>query len=126
MVERDNWGDKFDAGGNALVPAMPSIQETHDAMVRGESPSPEVQRAFGVEPTPATPAPVPAKSKGFSGLPDWNEKPRNESGQFISKSEGQLRQQWGKEGGLAQVAQTVMRKEAAMLSAAPSLEAKIA
>jgi hypothetical protein len=47
------------------------------------------------------------------------------SGQFITKSEGELRQQWDKEGGLAHVAQTVMRKEAVMYSVAPSLEAKL-
>src|SRR5262245_31864453 len=74
-----------------------------------------------------TTAPVPAKRPGaFSNNPDWNVPARNESGQFVSKSEGELRAQWDKEGGLAQVAQTVMRKEAAMLSVAPSLEAKIA
>src|SRR5262245_58404430 len=83
--------------------------------------------AYPVTPTVSTStAPVPARSKGFSGLPDWNDKPRNSAGQFITKSEGELRAQWDKEGGLAQVAQTVMRKEAAMLSVAPSLEAKIA
>ena len=62
----------------------------------------------------------------LSGLPDWSDKPRKEAGQFITKSEGEYRAQWEKEGGIAQVAQTVARKEAAMLAAAPSIEAKIA
>src|SRR5262245_35219507 len=45
-------------------------------------------------------APVPVKSKNFSGLPDWD-KPRNEQGEFISKSDAEMRQQWEREGGYA-------------------------
>ena len=66
---------------------------------------------------------APAK-KNFSGLPDWD-KPRNEQGQFITKSDAELRQQWSKEGGLAHVAQVVTAKEKAMYAVAPSLEAKV-
>ena len=69
---------------------------------------------------------LPVKSKGFSGLPDWGDKPRNESGQFITKSEGEYRAQWEREGGAEQAIQTAARKEAVMLSVAPSIEAKIA
>jgi hypothetical protein len=62
--------------------------------------------------------------KSFSGLPDWD-KPRNSQGQFVSKSEAELRETWAKESGIAHVAQTVMRKEQTMYSVAPSLEAKV-
>jgi hypothetical protein len=68
-----------------------------------------------------SPCPLRANS---GHLPDWN-KPRNESGQFITKSEGELRQQWSKEGGLAHVAQVVTAKEQTMYAVAPSLEAKV-
>jgi hypothetical protein len=61
---------------------------------------------------------LPVKSKGFSGLPDWGDKPRNESGQFITKSEGEYRAQWEREGGAEQAIQTAARKEAVMLSVA--------
>src|SRR5215468_11321743 len=63
---------------------------------------------------------VPARSRT-----DWG-KPRDDSGRYVTKSEGEYRAHWEKEGGVAQVIQTVSRKEAAMLSVAPSIEAKIA
>lgn len=81
----DDWSGKFDAQGRELVPAMPSIQETHDAMVKGEAPTPEVTRAFAADTPAASTVPVPAKGKGFFGLPDWGP-PRDEQGRFVSKS----------------------------------------
>jgi hypothetical protein len=72
---------------------------------------------------------VPARS--FSGKPDWNydndgnEKPRDESGRYLSRSEAEMRAVWDREGGVDQVAQIVTRKEATMYSVAPTLEAKV-
>lgn len=114
MAERDNWAGKFDSSGHAVVPAMPSIQSTHDSMMRGEAPTPEVQRAFGVEPATSA-APVPAK-RGVDGImrQDWDKR-RNEQGQFITKSEGQLRETWAKEGGYEANVQRVLATEQAIL-----------
>jgi hypothetical protein len=58
-----------------------------DMIVAGQPPTPEIQRAFGVEPAPATTAPVPTKGKGFSGLPDWGDQHARDAatGQFVSK-----------------------------------------
>jgi hypothetical protein len=125
----DKPGGSGDWGAAQAAPALPSIEETSTAMIKGEAPSAEVQRALADNPTqvvtsqPTSAPPVPVK-KNWSGLPDWD-KPRNESGQFVSKSEGELRAQWDREGGLAHVAETVMRKEAVMYSVAPSLEGKV-
>jgi hypothetical protein len=102
---------------------------------------------LGVEPTaPAVPAKVERDTKGNIVRPDWSQKTpavqnteakrgidgimrkdwnRNESGQFVTKSEADMRAQWAKENGIAQVGQTVMRKEQTMYSVAPSLEAKV-
>jgi len=76
-------------------------------------------------PVPRTPAVQDTEAKrGIDGImrKDWN---RNESGQFVTKSEADMRAQWAKENGIAQVVQTVMRKEQTMYSIAPSLEAKV-
>jgi hypothetical protein len=124
MTDRPYW--------NLPAVSPPSPDEVIAEIAEGKGPSPATQSLVKSETTPMlydqNHAPVPARGRGFSGLPDWNfkEQPRDEQGQFVSKSEGELRQQWDKEGGLAQVAQTVMRKEAAMVSVVPSLEAKIA
>ena len=112
----------YDNQGNALVPAasdnLPSDpQET----IR------QVATMDGPPPTPAqSSTPVPTKGRGFSGLPDWGDKPRNEAGQFITKSEGDLRRQWEREGGYAQNAARVMEAEARMLALSPSLQGHIA
>jgi hypothetical protein len=64
---------------------------------------------------------VPVK-KSVSGLPDFNydrdgnERPRNESGQFITASENELRQQWEKEGGYEANAARVRAVEETILS----------
>src|SRR5262249_50189521 len=115
-IERPDWN--FDNSGNLPVPATPPHEQLVSDIAAYDGPT------GAAVSTPA--APVPTKSKGFSGLPDWGDKPRNESGQFVSKSESENRAHWEKEGGIAQVMQTAMRKEAAMLSVAPSIEAKIA
>jgi hypothetical protein len=47
-------------------------------------------------------------------------------GQYITASENKLRQQWEREGGIDQVAQTVLTAEAQMVALAPSLQAQIA
>ena len=64
---------------------------------------------------------VPVK-KNWSGLPDWNQ-PRNEQGQFITKSDAELRQQWEKEGGYAQNVARVQAVEAKILSLSENPEA---
>jgi hypothetical protein len=133
MVDRPDWGDRYDASGNALVPAMPSMQDTHDAIVRGEAPTPAIRQALGVEPAP-TPAPVPVRDAGGKIIrPDWLPKPvgvharqderqlaesapRNESGQYISRSQSELRAQWENEGGLQANVQRVLASESTMLS----------
>jgi hypothetical protein len=128
MIDRPDWSGKFDASGGEVAPALPSIADTHSAMERGLPPTPAQQSAFGVEPTTApatTSTPVPAK-RGIDGImrQDWD-KPRNETGQFVSKSEGEMRQQWDREGGIDAVAKIVTAKEQTMYSVAPSLEAKV-
>src|SRR5262245_53718924 len=119
MAERPNWN--FDNSGNLPVPAAPSHEQLVSDIAAYDGPT-------GVAgSTPAAPASVPAKydanckiirpdwnqppstvhaqeglpvtRKNFSGLPDWNDKPRNEQGQFITKSDDELRQQWEREGG---------------------------
>src|SRR5262245_31973602 len=147
-IARPDWN--YDNSGNALVPAAPSHEQLVSDIAAHDGPT------GAAASTPAAPAPVPAKverdangkiirpdwnqppatvhaqeglpvkSKGFSGLPDWSDKPRNESGQYVSTSEGEYRARWSREGGVDHVVQTVMRKEAAMLSVAPTIEAKIA
>jgi hypothetical protein len=127
MDDRPDWSGKFDSSGGALVPAAPTPDQVISAVERGIPPTPEQQRALLGDATTA--APVPAKvQRDASGnviRPDWNVPARNESGQFITKSEGELRETWAKESGLAHVAQTVMRKEQTMYSVAPSLQAKV-
>jgi hypothetical protein len=128
-MDRPNWN--YDNSGGEVALAMPSVDTVTDMVVRGEAPTPEIQRAFAQhngEPVRHdwNHAPVAVKSKGLSRLPDWGDKPRDEAGRYITKSEGEHRAHWEKEGGVAQVMQTVSRKEAAMLSVAPSIEAKIA
>ena len=138
MIDRPDWN---------LPVAAPSFDETHAAMARGDTPTPEQSAAIlGSEPE-AVPVPVPMRdANGRIIRPNWNQasatvhaqhdvpaksrtdwgKPRDDSGRYVTKSEGEYRAHWEKEGGVAQVIQTVSRKEAAMLSVAPSIEAKIA
>src|SRR5262249_38508591 len=135
----------YDNSGGALVPAAPSPDQVIHEMQTQDSPSPATQQLVKGETNVAPPAvpvrdakgniirkdwgtpPVPVKKPG-----DWdfdnkvNERHRDESWRYVSKSESEYRETWSREGGLAHVAQTVMRKEAAMLSVAPSIEAKIA
>jgi hypothetical protein len=127
-MHRPDFSTMFDREGNSL-PAT-SSDDTHAAMVRGDAPTPEQSAAIlgsdygGVHTKPATPVPAVVKGdKGNFVRQDWG--PRNQSGQFVTKSEGELRQQWEKESGIAHVVQTVTRKERIMYSVAPSLEAKV-
>jgi hypothetical protein len=143
MVDRPDWSGN---SGGLPAPASPSPDEVIAALESGTPPTREQQIALGVEPTaPATAVSTQVRDdKGRIIRPDWNQKapvpvskdptrpdwtdgkPRNETGQFVSKSEGELRQQWERESGVAHVAQVVTAKEKTMYSLAPSLEAKVA
>jgi hypothetical protein len=84
MVERDNWAERFDATGRELIPATPSPTEVINEIATSDGPSAATQQLAENPRTDNSP-PVPAKSKGFSGLPDWSDKPRDAAtGQFIS------------------------------------------
>jgi hypothetical protein len=48
--------------------------------------------------------------------PDWSEKPRDEQGRFLTKSDAELRQQWENEGGYEFNMQRVRDAEAVMLA----------
>jgi hypothetical protein len=125
MALHDDWGDKFSPDGSALP--VVSSDATHEAMRAGLPATAEQSAAILGNDAPSTPAPAPAvpvKSSGFSGLPDWGPS-RDEAGKFVSKAEGEYRQQWENEGGLAAVAKIVTAKEQTMYSVAPSLEAKV-
>jgi hypothetical protein len=116
MVDRPDFSKMFDQSGNALVPAdnLPADPaETIRQIATMDGPQTGLVQSS---------APVPAR-KSFSGLPDWD-KPRNEAGQFITKSEG--RQTCQREGGLDRVAQAVRTAEAQMVALAPSLQSQIA
>lgn len=64
---------------------------------------------------------APAK-KNISGLPDWD-KPRNEQGQFLSKSDADLRATWQREGGADQAIAKVRAVEAKIMAASPDAAA---
>jgi hypothetical protein len=117
-IQRPDW-----SGGLPALATPTPEQVIHEVATQSQ-PSEATRRAFADD-APATTAPVPAK-RGIDGImrQDWD-KARNESGQFVSKTEGEMRAQWDKEGGFAHVAQVVTAKEQTMYSAAPSLEAKV-
>jgi hypothetical protein len=50
----------------------------------------------------------------------------SESGQFITKSEGELRQTWNREGGIDRVATAVRTAEAQMVASAPTIQSQTA
>jgi hypothetical protein len=93
MVDRPDFN--YDNSGNAVVPAAP---QSHDQLVK------EIASADPAPVANATSAPAKIRDdKGKIVRPDWSaEKPRNESGQFLSKDNAALRQQWAKEGGYRQ------------------------
>jgi hypothetical protein len=115
-IDRPDWN--FDNSGAPVAPEMPSVQTVSDMIVRGEKPTQEIQRAFAEHESglPADPLPtVPRDAKGNIVRQDWSQ-PRNESGQFITKSESELRQQWQREGGFEQNRDRVLATEAAILN----------
>lgn len=64
---------------------------------------------------------APAK-KNISGLLDWD-KPRNEQGQFLSKSDADLRATWQREGSADQAIAKVRAVEATIMAASPDAAA---
>ena len=111
----------YDNQGNSLVPTAADNLPA--------DPADTVKQVATMDRPPPTPvqssAPVPAKRPGsFSNLPDWGP-PRNESGQFITKSEAELRQQWDREGGFEQNVARVRQAESSMLALSPSLQSHI-
>jgi hypothetical protein len=125
-MDRPDW--------NAPAPA-PSPEQVIQEVATQDQPSPETAGALGdaSPPVPAvpalardakgnvirpdwgpkTPAPVPVSKDPTR--PDWN-KPRNESGQFITASENQLRETWDKEGGYQAAVVRIQEAESTMLS----------
>jgi len=68
-MDRPNWN--YDNSGGEVALAMPSVDTVTDMVVRGEAPTPEIQRAFAQhngEPVRHdwNHAPVAVKSKGLS------------------------------------------------------------
>jgi hypothetical protein len=139
-MERKNWN--YDNSGAPVAPATPSPEQVVAEIASGaDGPSPATQSLVEpattvvstrvrdesgkiLRPDWSKPAPVPAVSKDPT-RPNWNQPARDEGGRFLSKTDSEMRQVWDREGGLAHVAQTVMRKEETMYSVAPSLEAKV-
>jgi hypothetical protein len=82
-IERPDWN------APAVVSA-PDPDAVIAEMAEGKGPSPATQSLVKSETTPMlydqNHAPVPAKGRGFSGLPDWDgkERPRDEQGRFLS------------------------------------------
>ncbi len=115
MIDRPDWSNTFDSRGNEIVPV--EAPKEHQALVA------EIANSDGPstgDDSPVVPA-VPAK-KNISGLPDWD-KPRNEAGQFVSKSEAEYRAIWAKEGGADAAIAKVLSVEATILSASPDATA---
>jgi hypothetical protein len=135
-IERKDWN--YDNSGTAVVPASSSSieQQVLKEMQTGDGrPSPETQRALA-ESAPPVPAVTPVRdAKGNIIRPDWSKptptvyqkpegnvtrpdwsKPRNEAGEFIGKSEAELRSVWEREGGVSAVAQRVLATESAIVS----------
>src|SRR5262245_42826219 len=107
-IERPDFSTICNAQGQDLVPAATSdTPQSHQQLIAE-------MEAYPAS-VPATPtAPVPAKSRGFSGNPDWDQ-PRNAAGQFVTKSEGALREQWEREGGFEANVQRVLDAEQTIL-----------
>ena len=61
---------------------------------------------------------VPAKRRGIDGIEraDWD-KPRDEQGRYLAKSDAELRAQWDREGGYAANAARVTAVETTILNA---------
>jgi hypothetical protein len=76
MTERDNWADKYDNSGNALVPAMPSPQGLSPPSKEGSGHHREVQRAFAEHDGRAIekPAQHVLAKRGVNGImrQDWD------------------------------------------------------
>jgi len=107
-IERPTFN--YDNQGNSLVPAEADNLPADPAHTTALINATEDARS----PVESS-APVPTKGRGWSGNPDWD-KPRNQAGQFITKSENELRQTWDAEGGYAVNATRVMQAEQSILS----------
>ena len=122
-MDRPDWGPGGEVRNVPAVVESSAVPDVRAAIEAGRSPTAAESAAILGNDAPA-PA-VPAKWDGKT-RPDWNAPAaRNESGQFLSKSESEMRQQWEAEGGIAHVVQVVTAKEQAMLSAAPLIAEKI-
>lgn len=103
-----NWN--YDNSGNAVVPADAPMEHTALVAAIENSDGPNENREVAADFVG-----VPIK-RNVSGLPDWD-RPRNEQGQYITKSAADRRAQWDKEGGYATNAAKVVAVESAILSA---------
>jgi hypothetical protein len=131
-IERPDWN--LDNRGEPLAPSTPSEVIIRE-METLPGPSEATKRAFADD----APGPVVSTqvrdAKGNIIRPDWNQKaptvyqkpegnvtrpdwdkPRNEAGQFITKSESDLRETWAKEGGYEANVARVVAAENAILS----------
>jgi hypothetical protein len=132
MIDRPTFN--YDNSGNALVPAAPAPTEVISEIATQDQPSPKTSKALA--PATAQPPAVTSvrdsdgriirpdwslpttevKANQISKLPDWSEKPRNAQGQFVTKSQGELIEQWHKQGGYAQNVARVERAEQTMFA----------
>jgi hypothetical protein len=108
MIDRPAFN--YDNSGNPIVPAEASVE--HNALVKA------IESSDG----PPHLWTLPRLKKNISGLPDWD-KPRNEQGQFLSKSDADLRATWQREGGADQAIAKVRAVEAKIMAASPDAAA---
>src|SRR5262245_17646770 len=83
MIDRPDWGN----GGSAIVPATATPEQVIHEIATSDTPSAATQSLVESNTNRESHLPVPAKGRGFSGLPDWTDKPpRDEQGRFIAKA----------------------------------------
>src|SRR5262245_34843231 len=81
-IQRPDWGPGGEVR-NPVVPAEPA--QSHEQLVADIA---AYDGPTGAALYDQNHAPVPAKPKGFSGLPNWSDKPPRdaETGRFVAKS----------------------------------------
>ena len=117
----------FDSSGNPVEPEPVSHTELIKQIENSDGPSQSVAVLATSE---AGYDIAPAKRRGLDGIEreDWD-RPRNEQGQFLTKSEAELRATWQREGGADQAIAKVRSVEATIMAAssdATALQAHVA
>jgi len=115
-----DWSSQFDSSGKTLAAQAPSIAETSEAMAKGLPATREQTEGLGFDVAPTAPAPDGRNAvvkKGIDGIAraDWD-KPRNESGQYITATQAGLRETFQREGGFKLNRDRVLAAESSYIS----------